>query len=99
MPRSSPTTVSHDQLSRPGEWFAVASSRVSEMRYDPGLRAIDVIFVDSTPWTYQNVDEDVFNRFLTSESPGRFINNVLNSYPHHRGGFDYSSHADRTDEE
>jgi hypothetical protein len=99
MPRSSESNVSREQLSRPGDWYAVSSSRVAEMRYDPGLRAIDVVFVDGTPWTYNGVDEGLFDRFRSSESPGRFINNVLNSFPHHRGGFDYASHADTTDEE
>lgn len=100
MPRSSATNVSREQLSRPGEWHAVSSSRVAEMRYDPGLRSIDVIFVKGhTPWTYEGVDEGIFNRFLTSESPGKFINNVLNSFAHHPGGFDYASYSDTSDEE
>lgn len=99
MPRAHPTNVSVDQYSRPGDWYPMSSSRVAEARFDPGLRSIDVIFVDGTPWTYQNVGEDVFDRFITSESPGRFVNNVLNSQPHHRGGFDYASYSDKTDAE
>jgi hypothetical protein len=99
MPRSHETNVSKEQLSHPGSWYPVDSSRVSEMRYDSGLREIHVIFKDGTPWTYQGVDEGIFNRFRSAESPGRFINNVLNSFPYHRGGFDYASFADLTDEE
>lgn len=91
MPRHSGRSVSVDQLSNPGPWYSSSSTRVSELRYDPGLREIHVIFRDGTPWTYQGVPEDVFNRFLTADSQGVFINNVLNSYPYHRGGFDYAS--------
>jgi hypothetical protein len=69
------------------------------MRYDYGLREIHVIFRDGTPWTYQGVDESVWNMFASSDSPGQFINNVLNGYPYHRGGFDYASHDEMTDEE
>lgn len=77
------------QASRPGPWQGFSSSRVAEGRYDAGLRQIHVIFRDGTPWVYDGVDRNVWRNFRRSASPGRFINRVLNGYPHWRGGFDY----------
>jgi hypothetical protein len=99
MPRSNPHVVSDDQLSRPGPWVPFASSRVTEARYDDGLRQIHAIFRDGTPWVYDQVPLEVWRAFKSSSSAGRFINDVLNNYTYYRGGFDYASHEDRTGEE
>lgn len=81
-----PEVFTSEQDAQPREWVAVDSTRVSQMRYDDGLSQIQVYFADGTPWVYQNVPEEVYEMFLTSSSKGRFINDVLNTYPYRRAG-------------
>lgn len=65
----------------------IASSRVNEAGYNPALQTIRVRFRDGTPWEYRDVPEDVWQGFKTSDSPGRYIFDVLDSYPYGRGNF------------
>lgn len=83
-----------EQFSNPGPWYPMASSRVSEARYDKGLSQIHVIFRDGTPWVYDGVEPNVWRNFRRSASPGRFINRVLNGYTYYHGGFDYAGGGD-----
>ena len=87
-------TLSTDQFSKPGPWYPMVSSRVSEARYDSGLQQVQVIFRDGTPWQYTGVEKNIWRNFRRSASPGRFINRVLNNYPYSYGGFDYASTGD-----
>lgn len=82
--------LNQEQFSKPGPWYPMASSRVSEARYDSGLQQIQVIFRDGTPWVYDGVQANVWRNFRRSASPGKFINRVLNGYSYYQGGFDYS---------
>lgn len=83
-------TISAAQFSKPGPWYPMSSSRVTEARYDSGLQQIHVIFRDGTPWVYDGVETNVWRNFRRSASPGRFINRVLNNYTYYQGGFDYA---------
>lgn len=85
--------VSPDQFSKPGPWYPMSSSRVTEARYDSGLQQVQVIFRDGTPWVYDGVPENIWRNFRRSSSPGRYINRVLNGFSHYHGGFDYSEHG------
>lgn len=51
----------------------------------PGI--LRVRFRDGTPWEYHQVESAVWQRFKRVQSPGRFINRVLNQYPYNRGSF------------
>lgn len=51
----------------------------------PGI--LRVRFRDGTPWEYHQVESSVWQRFKRVQSPGRFINRVLNQYPYNRGNF------------
>lgn len=51
----------------------------------PGI--LRVRFRDGTPWEYYNVPSSVWQRFKRVQSPGRFINRVLNNYEYGRGDF------------
>jgi hypothetical protein len=77
--------IQAQQMSRPGQWHSLSSSRVADCRWDGGLRQIHVHFADGTPWVYEDVDYSVFKNLRRSSSPGRFVNRVLNRYPYHRG--------------
>jgi hypothetical protein len=61
--------------------------RTLQARYSRQRQALEVIFRDGTPWTYENVPPRIWNRFKRVESPGRYINSVLNGYPYGRGGW------------
>lgn len=51
----------------------------------PGI--LRVRFRDGTPWEYHGVPSSVWQRFKRVQSPGRFINRVLNDYEYNRGNF------------
>ena len=51
----------------------------------PGI--LRVRFRDGTPWEYYNVPSSIWQRFKRVQSPGRFINRVLNNYEYGRGDF------------
>jgi hypothetical protein len=72
------------ELSLPGDWIEVNSSRVMRCRYDQGLSQVHVNFRDGTPWVYEDVPEGIFEMFITSQSMGRFIHEVLDRYPYRR---------------
>jgi hypothetical protein len=61
--------------------------RTLQARYSRNLQQLEVIFRDGTPWHYSNVPPRIWNRFKRIESPGRYINAVLNAYPYGRGGW------------
>lgn len=56
----------------------------NDPRYPGVLR---VRFRDGTPWEYYNIPANLWQRFKRVQSPGRFINRVLDNYPYARGEF------------
>ena len=86
--------------SRPGVWLPMAGQRVSVARYDSGLNQIHVIFQrDGTPWVYDQVPRNIWRNFRRAQSPGKYINRVLNDYPYFEGSFSYAGHRDTNDAE
>lgn len=65
-----------------GPWYEMRSRRLTHARYDAVNLEIHVIFRDGTPWTYYEVDSDTWLEFLGSDSPGRFIHEVLDQHPY-----------------
>jgi len=61
--------------------------RTLQARYSSTQRRLEVIFRDGTPWHYDEVPPGIWTRFKRVESPGRYINSVLNGYPYGRGGW------------
>lgn len=55
--------------------------------YDKDSRTLRVRFRDGTPWAYYDVPPRVWRNFKRVQSPGRFINRVLNSYAYSRDDF------------
>jgi hypothetical protein len=70
------------ELANPGPWIPVSSSRMREVRYDYGLRAIYVRFRDGTPYVYEQAPLAVFYRLLRASSKGKFVSRVLDTYPY-----------------
>jgi KTSC domain-containing protein len=60
--------------------------RTLQAGYDPQSRVLRVTFRDGTLWEYYEVPAQVWENFETTESPGRFINRVLNYYPYGPAG-------------
>lgn len=79
---------------QPGMWHPMSSSRVQQARYDRGLRQIQVIFKDGTPWVYDQCEASTWHAFLGAASPGRFINSDLNGKPYWHGAFDTTDGSD-----
>lgn len=61
--------------------------RVSDPNHPAYPGILRVRFRDGVAWEYYNVPSTVWQRFKRVQSPGRFINRVLNSYPYGRGDF------------
>jgi hypothetical protein len=61
--------------------------RTLQARYSRNIRELQVIFRDGTPWTYFDVPPNIWQRFKRTESPGRYINAVLNGYDYSRCGW------------
>lgn len=62
------------------ERWVFSSTRVSEAEYDPVAMTLNVVFKDGTPWQYLRVPKGTWRRFKNAPSPGRYVNEVLNSY-------------------
>lgn len=56
------------------KWVEMDSSRVARGAFNPDNGELLVDFVDGTPWSYFHIEADTAQKFFTSESPGRFIN-------------------------
>jgi hypothetical protein len=73
----------------PHDWWTFDSTRINEATYDSASERLYVRFVkphgEGTPWTYENVPANVWRNLRRSQSPGRFVNRVLNNYSNHRG--------------
>lgn len=61
--------------------------RTLQARYSRNNHELQVIFRDGTPWTYFDVPPNIWQRFKRTESPGRYINAVLNGYDYAHGGW------------
>ena len=80
-----PYVFVQDQETDPWPWVPVASTRISQMRYDPGNDQVHVIFSkNGVGWVYENVPIGVYQAFADSPSKGRFITTVLDQYPYRK---------------
>jgi hypothetical protein len=74
----------------PEEWYDFDSSRIAAAAYDRDSQRLYVHFVKptsagGTPWLYEGVPSNVWRNLRRSQSPGKFVNRVLNDYNYHRG--------------
>lgn len=53
--------------------------------YDERSQSLRIKFRDGEYYTYYNVPPSVWWKFQRAQSPGRFINSSLNSFPYSRG--------------
>jgi hypothetical protein len=52
----------------------VVSSSIASIGFDADNAVLEVEFVSGTVYRYQDVDEDVYERFLAAPSKGAFFN-------------------------
>lgn len=67
------------------EWHQMASSNVDEVRYIADEELLEVAFLNGYYYQYYNVPPKVFLAFLQTNSPGRFVWNVLRA-----DGYEYA---------
>ena len=68
-------------------WEPVESLRCKAARYDYDERNLLMAWYNGKlAWVYRGVEEEVFSDFLSTESKGKYVNSVLNNYPHSRIG-------------
>jgi len=67
--------------------------RTLQARYSQSARCLEIIFARPSranpggTWHYSQVPPQVWTRFKRVESPGRFINGILNGFPYGPGGW------------
>lgn len=81
-------SVADDPDAADVDWYVFDSSRVAEAAYD---RKSDRLFVrwqdGGRGYVYEGVPQNEWNNFKRSQSPGKFVNRVLNSHDYHPGNF------------
>jgi hypothetical protein len=92
--RNPATTDTHadEEETLPTQWWNFDSSRIEAAGYDSGSRRLYVKFHKplgtGTPWVYEGVSPQEWRNLRRSQSPGRYVNRVLNGKNYHRGDFD-----------
>jgi hypothetical protein len=70
------------------DWYVFDSSRVTEAAYDPKTDRVFVRWQDGGKgYVYEGVPQNEWRNFKRSQSPGKFVNRVLNTHDYHRGDF------------
>jgi hypothetical protein len=59
--------------------------RTLRARYSRNLRQLEVVFRDGESYAYFEVPTPIWFKFRDTESPGRYINQVLNDFDYQRG--------------
>jgi hypothetical protein len=64
-------------------WIPISSSRCKAVRFDYSESRLLMSWTNGKiAWAYSGVDSLTFDDFVKSESKGKFVNSVLNSYSH-----------------
>jgi len=66
------------------EWIPLNSTNVRACRYDPQAHTLQVAFHTGGMYIYYNIPKSVFNEFVMSSSPGRFVRDILSGYKYVR---------------
>jgi hypothetical protein len=80
-----PLLTPNEQIAVGGDWVQMASSNVDEIRYLAADAILEVIFLNGYHYQYYRVPPQVFLDFLQTDSPGRFVWNVLRA-----DGYEYA---------
>lgn len=58
----------------------VNSSFIRSIGYDPQQQKLMIIFQNGKAFLYDNVEYDVYNKFINSESLGRFFHKYIKNF-------------------
>lgn len=58
-------------------WYGAESSHVKRISHDHGKSILYVEFKDGTIYSYENVNNDLFNKFLKAKSLGKFLRSEI----------------------
>jgi len=62
--------------------YPVVSSNIAFAGYDKDSETLDIIFKNGTKYRYEDVPEAIYKRIFSSDSPGKFVRDVIaKSYP------------------
>lgn len=59
------------------EMIEVESSNLKAIGYDPDTQSLYVDFLNNSRYRYLDVPEALFNRFLSSDSKGKFLHREI----------------------
>ncbi len=63
----------------------VDSSMMSHIGHDPASRTLTILFNSGKRYDYDDVPQEVYERFLAASSQGSFFRNEIDEcYPYHR---------------
>jgi len=55
----------------------VDSSNMEQIGYDANTRELHIYFTDGSKYIYDNVSQDLFDRFVSAPSKGSFFNREI----------------------
>ena len=65
--------------------YAVASSNITSVGYDPATETLEVEFWSGSVYQYYNVPENIYEQLKKANSKGRFLHTYIkNAYPYSR---------------
>lgn len=69
------------------ERYAVASSNIRSVGFDPQTQTLEVEFLNGTVYQYYGVPEHMYQQIMQEQSKGRFLNTYIkNQYAYSRVG-------------
>jgi hypothetical protein len=64
------------------EFYSVSSSNLQAVGFDEEAATLGVRYKNGTEYIYLGVPKSVFERLLTAQSPGTFLNNEIKKRGH-----------------
>jgi hypothetical protein len=69
------------------ERYAVASSNISSVGYDPDTQTLEIEFLSGSIYQYYGVPNHMYEELMRQSSKGKFVNTYIrNQYPFSRIG-------------
>ncbi len=62
------------------QWTVVSSSNVAAVGFNPGTNILGVTFHNGSTYMYHDVDESIYDAFITAPSPGKFMYQAIRDH-------------------
>ena len=63
------------------DWVFLTSTRVRKAKYNIKTQTVTVEFTDGIEWNYYMISPLEWTEFITSDSPGKYLYDVLDQKP------------------